>query len=407
MDWSGQAPFWAVTGIVAGLLALALLVLGWRTARGRRRRFVDETRAYLKGVHYLLSDNPDAAIEELTRVVKVNTETIETYFALGGLFRRKGDIERAIRIHQNILLRPGLPEVARVEARFQLAVDYRKAGMLRQARETFEQVVEPPPKDKGRLAEALTQLRDVRIEAGAWAEAADAQKRLMKIRGEGQAHVLAHVLTGVARERLGAGEDDEARDVLKEALRTDPGCIEAHLVAGEMAVRQEKWKTALEHFDTALGSRPEAVLMAYSGLSDLYWRRGKYEDLGDYLRSWVNRRPDVPQLRLALARYLRKRGLNEMAVEELRVALGIDPRFHDARQELGRILLEEDMGGELRRQFEELLDAIAAEPAFRCERCGHLYSELVWRCPRCGAWDTLVRTPTEEGARLAPPDPAA
>ncbi len=391
MEAAGQTPFWLLVGGLSALGAGVLLVLGWRSARGRRRREVNETQAYLKGVHYLLSDNPDAAIEELTRVVQVNTETIGTYFALGALFRRKGELERALRIHQNILLRPGLPDGTRAQARFELALDYRTAGMLAQAKEALGQFVKDPAADEKRVEEALALKRDLHIEGGEWGEAVEDERRLVKRRGGGEDHVLAHLLAGLGRAHLGAGRPDDALGALKEALKIDPDCVDAHLAAAELGVAQGQLKVARKHFDAAVERLPEAIGLAYSGLSDLYFRDGRYEELGEYLRGFVNRFPDVPQLRLALARYLRKRGLTDRAVEELRVALDLDPRFHDARQELGRILLEENMDIELRRQFEELLDTMGAEPGLRCERCGHRLASLVWRCPRCGAWDTIRR----------------
>ena len=333
-------------------------------------------------------------------MVQVNTETIGTYFALGALFRRKGELERALRIHQNILLRPGLPEGTRAQARFELALDYRTAGMLAQAKEALGQFVQDPAADASRIEEALGLKRDLHIEAGEWAEAVEDERRLVKRRGDDEDHVLAHLLAGLGRAHLGAGRPDDAQGALKEALKVDPDCVDAHLAAAELAVTQGQLKVARKHFDAAVERFPEAIGLAYAGLSDLYFRDGRYEELGEYLRGFVNRFPDVPQLRLALARYLRKRGLTDRAVEELRVALDIDPRFHDARQELGRILLEENMDIELRRQFEELLDTMGAEPGLRCERCGHRLANLVWRCPRCGAWDSIRRV--QEASRRLP-----
>lgn len=403
---AGHAPFWLLVGGLAILGVATVVLLGWRSARGRRRREVDETQAYLKGVHYLLSDNPDAAIEELTRVVQVNTETIGTYFALGALFRRKGELERALRIHQNILLRPGLPEATRAQARFELALDYRKAGMLAQAKEALGQFVADPAAAPERIAEALGLKRDLHIEAGEWAEAVDDERALMKETGADEGHVLAHLLTGLGRAQIAAARLDDAQGALKEALRIDPDCVDAHLAAADLAIKRGQLKIARKHFDSAVERLPEAIGLAYPGLSDLYFHDGRYEELGEYLRGFVGRFPDVPQLRLALARYLRKRGLTDRAVEELRVALDLDPHFHDARQELGRILLEENMDTELRRQFEELLDTMGAEPGLKCDRCGHRFASLVWRCPRCGRWDTIRRV-QDETRRLPAKRPEA
>lgn len=386
-----ETPFWAATGAVALVIFVVVIVVGWRGARGRRRQSVDEKQAYLEGVHYLLSDNTDAAIEALTRVVEVNTETIETYFALGALFRRKGEIERAIRIHQNIILRPGLDEETRIEARFQLAKDYLKAGMHRQARETYLKLAQEEHRDKDRLAIVLADLRDLHGDAGQWEEAVEVQKRRMKVVSQDERSVLAHTLASLGRARTEADDLTGARAVLKDALKIDPTCVDAHLAAASVAARSEDTKTARKHFDAVLEHLPEAAGLAFGPLSDMFYAEGNYEGLGDYLREWVGRHPDVPQLRLVLARHLRTRGLTDRAVEELRIALRLDPKFNDARAELGRILLDENMSVELRQQFEELLDAITAEPGFRCGGCGYTLASLVWRCPRCEQWDTVRR----------------
>ncbi len=381
------ALLWATVGVV--LLAAVAAVLLLRR-RHRRVGLVDERRAYLRGVQHLLSDDPDAAIAELTQVVKVNTEAIETYFALGALFRRKGEVERAIRIHQNLLLRPGLAPADRDRARFELALDYRKAGLLSQAREALVALVESDGLARKERARALELLRDVEVESGHLDDAVEAQRRRMKVIDQDERPVLAHLYAEAARRRLETGDAEGARKQAKEALHHHAESVDAHLALAEALLRLRDFKGARRAFDAALTRMPEAVLLCWQPLCDLFYSEGRFEEMAAWLRDKIRTFPQVPHLRLALARHLRSRGLTDAALEELQTALELEPRFHPARREFGRIVLEEDMSSELRTQFGALLDAIGDGGIFACSKCGHRMGTLRWRCPRCGRWDTVA-----------------
>lgn len=378
---------WATCGLIT-LLALGGLIVFGRV-RGGRRAVLDEKQAYLAGVHYLLLDDTDAAIEALTRVVEVNSETIETYFALGALFRRKGELERATRIHQNILLRPGIGPRTRAEAQRELGLDYRAGGLLEEAARAFEEAERVAPKGWSHLPEVLAGLRDVRASQGRLADAVEAQRRRMRCIDDDERSVLAYLLVQHGERLIEDGERDEGRRLLKEALKADSECVAAHLALGRLAAREGQRKAALKHCDRAIDALPETVMVMYPVLADLHFEQGAFEALGTYLQEVVRRHPDAPHAHLALARHLRSRRLTERAVEELRAALDLDPGFHAARQELGRILLDEDKGRELKEQFEALLEAPKAPSSYVCARCGQREAELTFRCPRCQAFEPL------------------
>src|SRR5207248_10425513 len=138
--------------LVALFASLALgALLAMLVVLSRKGRSEDLSRAYLAGFTYVLSDDPDAAIAELSRAAQLDQKTLETYFALGALFRRKGELDRAIRLHRNILLRPGLADEVKRRARLQLALDYKKSGLRDQAAETFEKLLADEPDNKDGL----------------------------------------------------------------------------------------------------------------------------------------------------------------------------------------------------------------------------------------------------------------
>src|SRR5712692_6418158 len=185
---------------LAAVLALVAVL-------SRKGRTEDQARAYLAGFTYVLSDDPDAAIAELSKAAQLNTQTLESYFALGALFRRKGELDRAIRLHRNILLRPGLATDVRRRAQLALALDYERSGLRDKAAEAFEKLLAEQPDHR----EALLRYRQVLEESRDWEKAADLQTRLLKLEGTGQP-VLAHLLSEWSRTLLGR-EPEEAEVV--------------------------------------------------------------------------------------------------------------------------------------------------------------------------------------------------
>ncbi|MGZ6099085.1 MAG: hypothetical protein ACXWLL_11860, partial [Myxococcaceae bacterium] len=195
MDPALLVPVLAATAVVAVLALLAAL--------SRKRSTEDASRAYLAGVRYVLSDEPDAAIAELSRAAQLNTGTTETYFALAALMRRKGELAWAIRLGQNMLLKPQLQPEIRRRARLELALDYRRAGMQDRARETFEALVADAPV----AADALAAFRRMLEETRDWPRAVQIQELLVKEEGSGD-DVLAHLL---AEESFSVAGTDPAR----------------------------------------------------------------------------------------------------------------------------------------------------------------------------------------------------
>ncbi len=243
MDPALLVPVLAATAVVAVLALLAAL--------SRKRNTEDASRAYLAGVRYVLSDEPDAAIAELSRAAQLNTGTTETYFALAALMRRKGELAWAIRLGQNMLLKPQLQPEVRRRARLELALDYRRAGMQDRARETFEALVGRRRRSRPRRCSAFRRMLE---ETRDWPRAVEVQELLVKEEGSGDdvlAHLLAeqsfavaatdpararalaeratplvpdggHGLLALARARLASGDAAGARPAAQDAVAREP-----------------------------------------------------------------------------------------------------------------------------------------------------------------------------------------
>jgi lipopolysaccharide biosynthesis regulator YciM len=359
--------------VAAGSFAAIVAILV--ADRLRRRR--DEAQAYLRGVRSVISGDPDAAIEALSNAARLGTpEAVETYLALGALFRRTGDLSRAVRLHRNMLLGPALDPARRAEVERELAEDYRRSGMLAEAEEIYERLA---PADRA----ACEGLRDVRVERGDLAGAVAVQRALGT---PGADPILAHLLAAQSRAEAAA---DPARGVAlaREALATFPSSADALLALAEAEAARGESAAALEALGTALDADPRAAAMAWPALS----RLPEAARAEAYVADRIAAHPDDPALRLLRARALHRMGLNPPALGELRRALDQD-RSGEVTVAMRELLREAEAPGpdDLSARHDLLVAALLrrARP-LRCAACGAEVATRAWRCRRCGAFDSF------------------
>jgi len=381
MEWATLTlvSLLGLTAVVAlGALVLTLL---------RKGRSETAARAYLLGVNYVLSGDPDAAIAELSRVAQLNPQTLETYFALGALFRRKGELDRALRLHQNMLLRPGLAPEVRRRAQLALALDYRRASLAGRAAEVLDQLLKESPDHP----EALVELRRIREEAGEWEQAVDLQTRLLERDPRGGRRILAHHLCALARQRR-ADDPEEAIALASRALELAADSADAKLTLGELRWQQGDKAAASALLLEAVRLEPELAVTRFGLLCEAVGAARLEEalvGLGD-----GGARQGPYELAVALCR--RKAGDVEGAVARLKRLVDDRPRFWEARRELGALLLELDRSEELRADYEEILGTLGQAPlGFLCRACGQKQLAPAFRCPSCGEWDTVAREDSE------------
>src|SRR5215467_12610575 len=372
-----------------GGTALATL-LALLTVLSRKGRTEDTARAYLAGFTYVLSDDPDAAIAELSKAAQLNTETLETYFALGALFRRKGELDRAIRLHRNILLRPGLETEVKRRAQLELALDYKHSALTDQAVETFEKLIAADPDNQ----EALLHYRRLLESAADWQRALQIQLRLAGSAGADQT-ILAHLLAASARAQ-GATDPRQALALAEKAAAMQPRSADAQLALGEALIAVERGAQAEAPLRASLELEPELApkatrLWATAGLD--------CGPLESFLGQQIAARPDK-RAPFELAVLFRATERPDLALERLRRLVELTPRFWEARKELGNLLLAQGRAEELRKDYREILRTLG-EPAlgFACTSCRQRLPEHAFRCPSCEEWDTIQR----EESRAASP----
>ncbi|MCH8505242.1 MAG: lipopolysaccharide assembly protein LapB [Ectothiorhodospiraceae bacterium] len=375
------------------LLPVAALS-GWIIGRrGRNTRGSGSSEglqdAYFQGLNYLLNEQPDKAIEVFTRMVEVDADTVETHFALGSLFRRRGEVDRAIRIHQNLIARPSLTREQRIQALLALGEDYLKAGLLDRAENLFEEVVQAD----AHVEPALSHLLDVYQQEKEWTKAISAAARLESRSGQPMATMIAQFYCEQVEAALASGERNRARNLLKRALTSDPSCVRASLLQGQLERYAGNYKQALKAYQRVRYQDVEYLPEVLEPMEACYRELGRPQDYLAYLQA-VQQDYHGASLLLALAEQIRLRDGDQAAADYLEQQLRQRPSVRGLTR-----LLQLNLAGDvleapaqnqplpvLQELFETLLKS---KPSYACGRCGFTARTLHWHCPSCRSWSTI------------------
>ena len=366
---------WTAWALIVAALILGILAghFGW----GRRwpKRFGRMHPDYLAGLDYLVSEQPDRALDMFLKLMDASSDTIETHFALGTLYRRRGEVERAIRIHQNLLARETLAQEHREQALLALAQDHLRAGLLDRAERLLRQVSEVP-----RLrASALDALRGVYERQHEWQQALDTYRELARIKGAPARVVAAHYLCELATLATGRGAIEAARGLLREARAEAAPFPRAALLRAEIAERESERELALRLVRRALAESPGLV----------------QEELPHLLRLAGEERRDEVLSELAAA-------ANAHGIGELKnlifAAIGAGLVSAAPLRAAIETVFEKDAtlcamwnaaGGQLERVAQEIGALLAHAERYRCSECGFSARSFYWHCPACQSWETF------------------
>ncbi len=339
-----------------------------------------------RALHHVLAGELPAAEIALGEAARVDSSSPDVYLALAGLYRARGDLGRAIQIHQNLLLRQDLPADVRREALLGLALDFRTGGFLKRAAGTFEELLEVDADN----AQALREYESILVETGSFEDAIRVRRRI----GSGDAatpRILGHLWVGLGRARAEAGDEAEARKAWKRALGHDRRCAEAYIELGDQRLREGKPKRAIGYFRRVLGLHAAVGLELYPRLWDAFRQTDEIGPLEELLLERLIDEPDDHEATIWLSRVLVRQTRTDEALGRLRRLLDRRPDFLPAHAEIGRLLLAENREPEALKSFEELLERISLErPKLQCQTCGTQDTRLHWRCPQCGEWDSFA-----------------
>ena len=379
------------------LLAIPVLFgLGWIAARVDIRQLVSESRtlprAYFKGLNHLLNDQPDKAIDAFIEIVTLDPETADMHFALGNLFRRRGEIERAIRVHQNLLARPDLPLEQKVHAQYELGMDYLKAGLLDRAEETFNELV-----DTQYAVQARRALLEIFQREKEWRRAIDAAEGLQASGAGARQREIAQFYCELAQDALVHMEPDDAKQLLEKALHAERKSVRATMLMGDVQLVQGDVEGALKTWRRVEQQSVPHVALVAGRLMDGYRRVGRPQEGVNLLRSYLAEASSIDLMEVVFKAVIELDGVaaaKVLVVDELRrnpTLLGLDKlleaRMMDAPAEVWEEL----------SMVKNLVHGYTQKVArYQCSHCGFKARQFYWQCPGCSRWETYPPRRTEE-----------
>lgn len=403
------------------LLALPLVFgLGWMAARFDVRQLMSEQgalpRSYFKGLNFLLNEQPDKAIDAFIEVARLDPETTELHFALGALFRRRGETERAIRVHQNLATRPDLPDPEREHALYELGQDYLRAGLLDRAEESLRRLMSGPYEASAKRV--LLELYEVEKE---WRKAIDAAREIQALNRQDYSVQIAQFCCELAQESLQRKEPEAAVEWLEQALRENPKNVRARMLLGDVAMAAGDARGALRHWlsietqdASFLPLVADRVVKAYRELGEagqaIEWLRGLLKtglaaELLDtayraelelngaeaavaVMREQLRRQPSL----LALTRYFDAQAAQASQTAEVAIAGGGEAAATDAP-------VATAAGQEQAQEVAAIRDLLQLRTRnlarYTCRECGFRARLFYWQCPGCNRWETYAPRRTE------------
>jgi len=321
----------------------------------RRRRPEDEASAALRAALLaVLAGEEDRAEELIARAARADSSAIDAYLALGRLYRSRDEVGRAIRIHQNLLLRNDLQKAERITALAELARDFERGGFVRRAIACYEEVLTCDARDVA----ALDALLELLSEARDYPRAIEVSRRLARVKRERAPHTEASLLVRMAEVAHAEGRSEVARKAVKRALRKNADSCGALLLLGQLESERNRGKAALTAWRKAAQVGGPGAAAVYPRLESAYASLDRGQEYPGFLRELLQQRPDDVTLGLVLAQALATRGDVEPAVTELRRLLDGDSRSIQARVALGRLLLSEHRHTDAVKEYSELLEVL-------------------------------------------------
>lgn len=381
---------WAV------LLCALFFALGWMAARIDIKQLVTESRAlprtYFRGLNFLLNEQPDKAIEAFIEVVKVDPQTVELHFALGNLFRRRGEVERAIRMHQNLVDRDDLAPDQRVHAIFELGQDFLKAGLLDRSEEYFLKLkgTSFEPQAREMLLEIYEKEKD-------WGKAIEVAQARAGQNDQTDLRQVAQFHCELAQQDMTHSRFDEARAHLVEALAANRKCARANLLLGDLEANAGNPQAAVAAWKLIEGQDPRYLALIAQRLLAAFKQLGQGDAGVALLKGYLTAYPSLDLFNAVYQSVLDTEGAAR-AQEFVREELKRNPTLMGLDKFLESQLLEAPL--ERRRDLEMIRTLMHQHTRglslYRCDTCGFKARQYYWHCPACGGWETYPPRRMEE-----------
>ena len=373
------------------LIILAAIFIGWLL--GRWQPFRKKSSAadndqfsarYARGLNYLLADDSDNAIKIFTDLIEVNTDTIEIHIALGNLFRSKGEVDRAIKVHQNLLARPNLTRKQRHMAISELASDYLKAGLLDRAEKLYREMIELDADP----IQAYRRLLELYITEKSWDEAVECAQKLYEFGEPDAKTIYSQCLCEIARKALDSGNYRRARNSLDRAIEIDASCVRAGLLLIQLHLGSDNLPAAKRIFQRLVRESPEYMALYIDPARQIYLNR-EPRVYQQFLQQQYQQQQSS-RLAISLLEHYARNDEIEKAREFLSDILHKSPSFEAFEFALRFLKSNPDQLGETWETLSSFLKTLQDKKSeFVCSRCGYESHTIQWLCPSCRNWSSM------------------
>ena len=381
------------------LLVLPLFfTLGWIAARVDIKQLLSESTTlpatYFKGLNFLISDQHDKAVEAFSEAVQANTDSLELHFALGSLFRRTGETDRAINMHLNLLEKKELTPNQKSAVKAELAQDYLKAGLFDRAEELFKGL------DDTRYRQpALRALLEIYVREREWIQAIETATELERLSGVPFRREIAQYYCELAMNEIIAQNHDAARKQLAFALDANKSCVRANVLLGDLEMSEGAHQAAITHWKRIEFQQPEylglvagKMLKSYRAMDNLHEGLAQ---LNTYLETYK-----LPSLMSVLYEATLAEEGAEKAARLARNELIRQPSLTTLDQLLQARAMADDVNNQdIQLMQQTVRNAIGNRAAYHCNQCGFRAKQYHWQCPACNAWESLPAEPSEAVSR--------
>jgi lipopolysaccharide assembly protein B len=381
--------FWVV---IVVLLAGIMLGRAWwyitsREEKLHKSRLIRGSSSYLLGMNYLISNQPDLAIMELSRAAKQDPDAVEVQIVLGNLYREKGQSERAIQIHKSVLERRSISPSERNLAQFCLGLDYKSSGFVDRSIEIFEELLEIDRNDE-RVFKNLIKLYD---EVGQLDKAYRMQQELIRLQRTDEYSVLALLEVQMGKKHMDAGDLEQAEKRFTRAIDLEPKTYPAYLYHGDLERLRGNPKRAVELWERMVRSNYKRAHLAFQRLQKAYKELKEPERMEALLSEVMDKNKYDWRSRVFLAHIHKEQGDDLSAYQLLKDAARMNPHSLAIHQRVWKLFSEGGLDAPMMEDYIQLTEEnIFFLDPFVCIECGYRTTEYLWKCPHCHSYESFV-----------------
>ncbi len=375
---------------------LVLLSIGIAWYLGYRARPQEEAdvqkkflpKDYFVGLNFLLNEETDKAVDVFIKMLEIDSDTVETHFAVAKLFRRRGEVDRAIRIHQNLIARPQLERVYREQSMFELGQDYLSAGVLDRAERIFLELVSA----KSHSAQALYTLLDIYQQEKDWQKAIEMAGKYEAVTRQNMQPVIAQHYCELAEIAFAKHDVKMAANYLDQSIDADPACVRASLLQAKLKIEAQEYKAAIKILKRIKDQNPSYLTESLDLLASCYEHLDQKEEFVVYLKDLVEKYPQIPAVLILTEQIKRWRG-SEVAAQFVADYVRRYPSLRGLYALVDLYLLNAKEGQAKQDLFilhKLMKKVVDNKPNYQCNSCGLAGKTMHWHCPGCRQWGTIL-----------------